>query len=304
MQRRTAFLFLSSLLGFGAIACGGSNAGSPPQDAVSMGMGDSYIERSEGVRIHYTDEGHGLPVLLLHAYPVQGAMFRPQIAALGAKYRFIVVDHRGFGKSRIARSADATPMSEMADDALAVLDALKIDQAVVGGVSMGGYIAMEVVRRAPHRVKGLVLSDTQSGADDDAGRAKREDAAKKALESGMQGVADAMLPKLLAPSAPADIRAHVTELILGNSPEGAAAAQRGMAKRSDSADVLSHYEGPALVLVGEKDELIPPEKAQKMASQLKNATLAVVPRAGHLPNIEAPDEFNRELDAFLSRIRP
>ncbi|WXA89751.1 alpha/beta hydrolase [Pendulispora rubella] len=271
-------------------------------------MPDAFIERDTGstrVKIHYTDEGHGLPVLLLHAYPVQGPMFRPQIAALGSKYRFIVVDHRGFGKSSTSRSAqDATPMAEMADDALAVLDALKIDQAVVGGVSMGGYVAMEVLRRAPHRVKGLVLSDTQSGADDDAGRAKREDAAKKALESGMQGVADAMVPKLLAPSAPADTRARVTEWILGNSPEGAAAAQRGMAKRSDSADVLSHYEGPALVLVGEKDELIPPEKAKTMAAQLKHATLAVIPRAGHLPNIEAPDEFNRELDAFLSRIRP
>jgi len=272
-----------------------------------MGMGDSFLERNDGVRIHYIDYGakeNALPVLLLHAYPVQGAMYRPQIAALGSKYRFIVVDHRGFGTSGLGHAADATPMSQMADDALAVLDALKIDQAVVAGVSMGGYVSMEVLRRAPHRVKGLVLSDTQSGADDDAGRAKREDAAKKALESGMQGVADAMVPKLLAASASADTRARVTEWILGNSPAGAAAAQRGMARRNDSADVLSQYEGPALVVVGEKDELIPPEKAKKMAAQLKHATLAVIAGAGHLPNVEAPDEFNRELDAFLSRIRP
>src|SRR5690348_13002177 len=147
MRTRMTFLFLSGLLGLAAIGCGGSSAnGRPAQTAaVSMDMADAFIERdTDGtrVKIHYTDEGHGLPVLLLHAYPVQGPMFRPQIAALGSKYRFIVVDHRGFGKSRIARASEATPMSEMADDALAVLDALKIDQAVVGGVSMGGYVAM------------------------------------------------------------------------------------------------------------------------------------------------------------------
>ncbi|WP_394824851.1 alpha/beta fold hydrolase [Pendulispora albinea] len=261
---------------------------------------DRFIER-DGVRIHYLDQGRGTPVLLLHAYPLHGAMFQPQLDALASKYRFIVPDHRGFGKSG-PPLAEASEMAQLAGDALAVLDALQIQQAVIGGVSMGGYIAMALLNRAPERFKALILADTQSTADDDAARKKREEAARKALESGMRGVAEAMLPQLLAPDTPESIRTKVTNLVLENSPQGAAAAQRGMALRVDSAEALSRYPGPSLVLVGEKDPITPPEKAKKLASLLKNATLVVIPNAGHLSNLESPGPFNHALDTFLSRI--
>src|SRR5688572_1801209 len=115
----------------------------------------------DGVTLHYRDEGQGRAVLLLHAFPLSSGSFWPQLEVLSAKYRLIVPDHRGFGRSGTGKGP--TEMSRIARDALAILDALKISRAIVGGVSMGGYAAMALTREDPGRVEGLVLADTQAG---------------------------------------------------------------------------------------------------------------------------------------------
>src|SRR4051794_26973064 len=115
-----------------------------------------------GVGLHYVDVGAGLPVLLLHAFPLSGEAFEPQVRALSSRYRFIVPDHRGFGRSGPA--SGVTGMSTLAQDALALLDHLGVPAAVVGGVSMGGYAALALVREDAGRVRGLVLADTQATA--------------------------------------------------------------------------------------------------------------------------------------------
>ena len=211
--------------------------------------------------------------------------------------RFIIPDIRGFGRSGLGEGP--TEMARIAQDALALLDALKVDSAVVGGVSMGGYASMALLREDAGRVRGLVLVDTQATADDEAGRARREASAQEALREGPEAVVRALLPKLVvAPDSAAG--REVAAMMRSATPAGLAAAQRGMAMRPDSKDILARYAGPALVVVGEKDPVTPLEKAKQMAELISGARLEVIPDAAHLPNQEQPEKFNAVLESFLS----
>ncbi len=240
-------------------------------------------------------------MVLLHAFPLTGEMFEPQWSALGGRARFLVPDLRGFGGS--GTGAGPSEMGVMADDVLALLDHLAIDAAVVGGVSMGGYVALALLRNDPSRVRALVLADTQTSADDGPARERREATARELLASGPA----ALLPsvdKLLGPGATPELRARVSAWITSGSAEGQAAAQRGMAVRPDARDILARFGGPVLVVVGEDDVLTPPAKARAMAEVLPGAELVEIPRAGHLANLEAPDAFNAALVRFLGRVSP
>ncbi len=146
----------------------------------------------DGVPLHYRDEGRGLPVLLFHAFPLNGDAYAQQVKALSGRYRFIIPDIRGFGQSGLGEGP--TEMSRIAQDALALLDALNVESAVVGGVSMGGYATMALLREDAGRVRGLVLVDTQATADDEAGRARREASAQEALREGPESAVRALLP--------------------------------------------------------------------------------------------------------------
>ena len=254
----------------------------------------------DGVALHYRDVGQGLPVLLLHAFPLHGAAFDRQMAALSGRYRFIVPDHRGFGQSRPGEGP--TEPSRIAKDALALLDALKLDSAVVGGVSMGGYAAMALLREDAGRVRGLVLVDTQATADDEAGRARREASAKEALDKGVEPLVQMLLPKLVAAGPDSPVGREVAAMMREASPQAVAAAQRGMALRADSKDILARYAGPALVVVGEHDTVTPLEKAKQLADLVSGAKLEVIPGAAHLPNQEQPERFNAVLDGFLASL--
>jgi pimeloyl-ACP methyl ester carboxylesterase len=172
----------------------------------------------------------------------------------------------------------------------------------VGGVSMGGYAAMALLREDAGRVRGLILIDTQPGADDEAGKQAREETAKAVEAHGSGVLVERMLPKLISAGAAAAVRYEVERMIRDNPREGAAAASRGMGLRTDSKDVLARYAGPALVAVGDKDAITPPEKAKAMAELIKGSQLAVIPGAGHLSNLEAPSEFNQIAEAFLRAI--
>jgi pimeloyl-ACP methyl ester carboxylesterase len=256
---------------------------------------------TRGVRLHYREVGKGLPVLLLHAFPLSGAMFDAQLAALSDQARLLALDHRGFGESTAGEGP--TTMDALADDALALLDHLGIASAVVGGVSMGGYASLALLRRDPGRVRGLILADTQVGPDDDAARAAREELATAVLTQGMEVLVERQLPRLVGASASPVVRAKVAALIRANRPAGAAAALRGMALRTDSRDILARFGGPALVVVGAEDVITPREKAREIADLVSGATLVEIPEAGHLANLEAPQPFNDALGRFLGRWR-
>lgn len=252
---------------------------------------------TRGLRLRFREAGSGLPVLLFHAFPLSGAMFESQLAALSGQARLLVPDVRGFGES--SGGEGPATMDALAEDALALLDHLGVASAVVGGLSMGGYAALALLRRDPGRVRALVLADTQVGADDDVARGGRETLARDLLREGTEVLMERLFPHLLGASAPESLRASVAAMVRASSPAAAAAALRGMALRTDSRDILSRFGGPVLVLVGEEDVITPPAKAQAMARLASSSTLVQLPRAGHLSNLEASALFNQALSEFL-----
>ncbi|RYZ46235.1 MAG: alpha/beta fold hydrolase [Myxococcaceae bacterium] len=254
----------------------------------------------DGIPLHYRDVGQGLPVLLLHAFPLDGSAFDRQVAALSGRYRFLVPDLRGFGQSRMGEGP--TQMRRLAQDGLALLDALDIDAAVVGGVSMGGYAAMALLREDAGRVRGLVLVDTQCTADDDAGREKREATARQALSEGTPAIIQGLVPKLVHAGPDSPVGREVMAMGLAASPQALAAAQRGMALRPDSKDILARFAGPTLVVVGEHDAVTPVARAKQMVDLVQGARLEVIANAAHLPNQEQPEAFNAVLGAFLASL--
>lgn len=253
----------------------------------------------EGRTYAFHDVGVGVPLLLLHGFPFTSESYWPQLESPPKGFRLIVPDHRGFGQS--AAATGTTTMEAMADDALRLLDALSLGPAVVGGVSMGGYVAMALARLDPGRVRGLVLIDTQATADDEAGRARRETVAADVLANGVAGLVQGMLPKLFAAGTEPAIRNRVEAMMLAQQPDVVAKASRGMGQRSDSKDLLARFFGPALIVVGAEDVITPPEKARAMGELISGATVEVVAQAGHLTPVEQPARFNALLEAFAPR---
>jgi pimeloyl-ACP methyl ester carboxylesterase len=256
----------------------------------------------QGRTLHYEDVGVGVPLLLLHGFPLSSASFWPQLESPVPGVRLLAPDHRGFGASGLG-PGPAT-MEALASDALAVLDAVHVQSALVGGVSMGGYVALALQRLAPGRVRGLVLIDTQAAPDDEAGRARREALALDVLARGPSVVAEAMLPRLLAPASPQALRQRVQALILAQTPAAIAAASRGMALRADSRPGLKQFRQPCLVVVGAEDAITPVEKARELAALVSGSRLEVLDGAGHLANLEQPGAFSVALARFAAALGP
>lgn len=250
-----------------------------------------------GITLHYEDRGQGLPVLLIHAFPLSGMIWQPQVTALENDYRFIVPDLRGFGAS--SAPVGPYPMETYADDMVALLDTLGIEQAVLGGVSMGGYIIFAFLRRYAERVRALVLADTRSAADTEEIRAGRETNAQLAETEGASAMADVMLPKLLSPAASLELQAHVRSIIERNTPQGIAGALRGMGMRSAADDLLPSIHVPTLIVCGQEDTLTTPAEMKTMHTALPGSQFVEIAGAGHIANLEQPDAFTQVLDTFL-----
>lgn len=250
----------------------------------------------------YDDSGSGDPLVLVHGHPFDRSMWAPQVAEFSsAGWRVIAPDLRGYGESTVVRGV--TPLETFARDIAALLDHLKVDDVVLGGLSMGGQIVLEFYRLFPGRVRGLLLADTFAQVDTEQGKQVRLDTADRLLREGMGGYADEVLNKMVAPynvqALPA-VADHVLAMMRGTSPEGAAAALRGRAERPDYTDLLTTVSVPALVVVGRDDEFTPVSDAEFMSRRIPDATLAVIDEAAHMPNLERPAEFNRALHRFLA----
>ncbi len=252
-----------------------------------------------GTELHWRDAGRGThAVVLLHAFPLHSGMWSRQVEALSPTHRVIALDYRGLGGT--GGSPEPSTMPLLASDVRALLGHLRIERAAVVGLSMGGYLALELWRQAPGLFTGLALCDTKAGADTAEGAAGREAFAKSALTQGLHWVAEQMAPKLLKPSPDAAALAEVRTLIGGGTPVGVAAAQRGMALRPDSTPTLATITCPTLVVVGEEDGLTPPAEAEKLAAGIRGAVLKRIQGAGHLPNLEQPAAFNEVLTRFVA----
>ncbi|MFL6333305.1 MAG: alpha/beta fold hydrolase [Pyrinomonadaceae bacterium] len=248
----------------------------------------------------YDDSGgSGAALVLLHGFPFDRSMWRGQAEALGGEFRVVAPDLRGSGETPLG---DTLTIEGMAEDVAALLDELNLGRVVVGGLSMGGYVAFELFRKFPRRVRALVLADTRPQADTVAGRRAREENAQRALKEGMAPIVESMLPKLLSAEARERggvVLERVRAMMLGTTPEGAAAALRAMAVRRDQTDLLPSVNVPTLIVVGSQDSITPPADAQAMSAQIEGSRLVVVEGAGHLSNVEQPEQFNRALVEFL-----
>ncbi|CAL9512571.1 alpha/beta fold hydrolase [Streptomyces sp. enrichment culture] len=252
----------------------------------------------------YTDKGpetsSGVPLVLVHGHPFDRTMWDPQLAEFSAGRRVIAPDLRGYGASPV--TPGTVPLSRHADDIAELLDHLAVDSFVLAGLSMGGQIVMECHDRFGDRIRGLVLADTFPAAETPEGKRGRNAMADRLLTEGMRGYADEVLEKMVAPYADAEVKAHVHRMMTATPPEGAAAALRGRAERPDYRALLTRVTVPALVLVGADDTYTPVPDAEEMHAALPDSVLHVIEGAAHLPNLERPEEFNRHLAAFLTRL--
>jgi pimeloyl-ACP methyl ester carboxylesterase len=256
-----------------------------------------------GIKIEHRDEGRGLPVILIHAFPMNQAMWADQVLALTPMCRVITLDLRGFGGSDVPTGPYW--MAIMAADVRGLLSKLGIDRAVLIGLSMGGYVAMSFYRNFPDAVRALVLADTRAAADNAEGRERRLKSAERAEQEGTSPIVNDMVPLLLSQSTietRPDLLEQVRRTAMRNRPEGLAAAQRGMAARPDSSEVLAHATCPSLVIVGKDDRLSTPEETRGWQQRMPNSRLVVIEGAGHLSNIEQPEAFNTAVADFISRL--
>lgn len=257
------------------------------------------------VGIAYDDHGVGLPVIFLHAFPLNRNMWNGELTTLlgQERYRLVALDWRGFGESDIVN--EVSTMEMFADDVAGLMDALGMQDAVLCGLSMGGYATFAFLRKYPRRVRGLILADTRPGADTAEARANRENVARIAEMQGTGVIADMQVPRLLSAYTRQqypEVEARVRQLINAATPQGIVAASRGMAQRADSTDVLATITCPTLVIVGEQDELTPPSVAQDYAAQIPGAQFASIALAGHLSNLEQPEAFLQAVSGFLQTI--
>jgi pimeloyl-ACP methyl ester carboxylesterase len=246
--------------------------------------------------------GAGTPLVLLHAFPLDGRMWAPQVEALAGTYQVIVPDLRGFGAAR-DQAVEEAGMDLLADDLLRLLDDRGLDRVVLGGLSLGGYVALAFLRRHADRVSGLVLLDTKASADGDQARADRLKMAERVLAEGNDFVPEVMLPKLLGQTSREhrpEVVEKVTALIREQTPEAIAGAQRGMAARAATTDVLATIKVPTLVVTGEEDVVTGPEIGRDLAAGIPGARFLLVEEAGHLVNLEQPEIVNEALLDFLA----
>ena len=242
------------------------------------------------------------PLVLLHAFPVDRRLWEDVVPGLReAGIDPIVPDLRGFGDNR--GDLPSVPNLDVLADDVAELIKNAGAPAVVAGVSMGGYVAMNLARRYPELVSGLVFVDTKAGQDAEAMIEGRHAFANQVDAQGSDWVADVMIPNLLSESTRQHlpgVEARVREQIADCPPVTISWIQRAMAARPDSLPVLEDFAGPELVIGGENDAMSPPSEALLMAQAAREATLVEVPDAGHLTPIEAPSIVAKAISEWLA----
>ncbi len=286
--------------------------------------------------LNYEENGDGTPLLLIHGFPLDRTMWRPQLDGLSSIARVIAPDLRGFGAVAAGdgsgggdgggggasepraedddaendESADAAPlpetitMDDYASHLAFLLARLDVERVVLCGLSMGGYVAMAFLDRYPTAVRGLILANTRAGADNEAARAARLAAIERARTEGVGAIADGMMPKMLAETTRTkqpELVASVRAMMARQSPDAVAAALRGMIARPDRTEWLASVRVPTLVITGRADTLIPPSESEVIAQAIPGARIAVIPRVAHLSNLEDPDAFNAAVRDFLPR---
>jgi pimeloyl-ACP methyl ester carboxylesterase len=257
-----------------------------------------------GVTIHYERRGddHSNTLVLLHGFPFGSAMWRAQLDALGRAWRVVAPDFRGFGKSS---EKGPFTIEQLADDAHALIEQLNLGKVVLGGLSMGGYVALAFSKKYPASLRGLILLDTKAEADGAEARENRDRMIAIAREKGARPIAEAMLGKLI-PEESAKRRPQLGRdlrlMMEATRPETIAHALAAMRDRPDQTASLASIAVPTLIVVGEKDAITPPDVARAMHEKIPHSQLKVVTGAGHMSPVEQPEQVNAAIEQFLGGI--
>ena len=245
--------------------------------------------------------GDGVPMLLLHGFPMDRSLWAPQLAAPIAGIRMIAPDLPGFGESH---STDVPSMDAWADWTADLLDALRLDRVILGGLSMGGYLCLSMWRRHPERVRALVLADTRAGADSEVARGKRREMQQLVLTEGTGAVAEKMIPGLVGKTTRAsrpEVVGTLDAMMRRASVTGVHDALDALRTRPDSTPLLAGINVPTLIVCGDEDVLTPPGESRAMHAAIPHSTLGIIPQAGHASNIESGVAFNHLLSDFAKK---
>jgi pimeloyl-ACP methyl ester carboxylesterase len=241
-------------------------------------------------------------LFFIHGFPFNQTMWKAQVALTAGRFLPIAYDLRGHGSN--PAGTGQYHFEQFIDDLIEMLDKKGISKAVMCGLSMGGYVALRALERAPERISGLILCDTRSEADSNEAKVKRSASIKTIQNQGVSTFCESFLKAVLAPETytgkPAIVE-QVRQMIMGNSATGIIAALLALAGRTDTTESLARIKVPTLILVGEKDGVTPPTASEAMHQRIPGSQLAIIPHAGHLSNLENPEIFNRHLMDFLTQ---
>jgi 3-oxoadipate enol-lactonase len=252
--------------------------------------------------LSFDDRGAGPAVVLIHGHPFDRSMWAPQLEPLSARFRVLAPDLRGYGESPV--TPGTVTMADLAGDVSALLDSLEIEAAAVVGLSMGGLVAMELALARPERWWALGLIATTAAPLTEGERQDRCGMAGRLESEGMEAAVETMGPRLFGPSPPPGAVAEIERVMRRTDPAGAAAALRGRAERPDYRPGLGKLEMPVLVCTGSEDAYSTAEITAELVGSLRAPRVLLLPGIGHLPNLERPEEFNRELLDFLTASAP
>lgn len=256
----------------------------------------------DNARLALDVSGVGDPILFVHGFPLSREMWRHAVDRLADQWLCINPDLRGHGESDV--TAEVT-IQQFADDMAALIEQFgRGKSAVVIGLSLGGIIALDLFRRRRELVRALGLIDTRANAETPEGVQRRESVAATALNEGTRAVVDALLPNVFSLKFDEDLRETWYRLMCATPPEGVAAASRALASRPDSLSLLKEIDVPTLVVAGEDDAITPVQTLREIHEKIRGSRFEVIPGAGHVPPVEAPDEFVRILRSFLESLRP
>jgi 3-oxoadipate enol-lactonase len=261
--------------------------------------------RANGIEIAYDRKGQGhhdddVPIVLVHGFPYSRAMWDDQLSELTEEFDMITYDLRGHGETEA--TAGTYSMELLADDLKGLIDGLGVEQVVLGGFSMGGYVALAFYKKYPASVHSLLLLDTRHQADSEQAAQGREQLAQTVERDGVSALADSLPARMLTEATVSnrpEVVAKAREMILQASPQGVAGAARGMAARPDQTSLLPNIAVPTLVMVGEEDAVTPPADSEYMAATIPSAKLVKLAGAAHLSNMEQAHEFSDAIHDFM-----
>ncbi|MCA9038976.1 MAG: alpha/beta fold hydrolase [Planctomycetaceae bacterium] len=258
----------------------------------------------DGLTMNVIDQGKGKPILFVHGFPLDHRMWREQRASFSAEYRVIIPDLRGFGESDV--TSGTVSMAKFADDLDKMLAKLHVVEPVVYcGLSMGGYIAWEFVRRHPERLEALIVCNSKALPDSEDTRQTRHHSAVELRNNGTDNVVFAMMPKMFGMTTREKNPGLVEEfrqIMLDSNPEGMAAAQLGMADRIDATTLLADIKIPTLMIAGEEDIISPVMEMREIANAMPHGHFAEIPGVGHLSPLENPVAVNDAIRKFIEQL--